>query len=140
MKTYPPIPTPLDEVPPPATEQESATDRRYATWPRVLPIALGAWLVVSAFLWPHRLPSLYNSVIVGALIVVFGITSLNVRRARWVNVLLASWLFISTLLVEHLTRTTAWNDLIVSLLVIATTLAPSTARSTSGQPQRPLLA
>ena len=65
------------------------------TTARIVNIILGIWLVVSAFLWPHSYAQMNNAWIVGVLCVAFALVAMRVPEARYLNTLLAVWLFIS---------------------------------------------
>ena len=93
-------------------------------WPRSIPIALGAWLFVSAFLWPHTTGAAINSWIVGLLIVIASLVALRMPWLRWVDTALAVWLFLSTLAMPGATGGTLWNNLIVAMLVFLASLVP----------------
>jgi hypothetical protein len=103
------------DPPPPALRQR---------WPRALPIALGAWLFVSAFLWPHGTGAAINSWIVGLLIATASLIALRMPWLRWVDTALAVWLFLSTLAMPSATGATLWNNLIVGMLVFLASLVP----------------
>jgi hypothetical protein len=93
-------------------------------WLGWIPIALGAWLFISAFLWPHGTASAANTWIVGLLIAIAGLIALRMPWMRWVDTGLAIWLFLSTLAISHTTRGTLWNNLIIALLVFLVSLVP----------------
>jgi hypothetical protein len=97
-------------------------------WPRALPIALGAWLFVSAFLWPHGTGAATNSWIVGLLIAIASLIALRMPWLRWLDTALAVWLFLSTLAMPGATRGTLWNNLIVAMLVFLASLVPEALR------------
>jgi hypothetical protein len=106
---------PIDAPTPPAP---------FHRWPRWSPIALGAWLFVSAFLWPHGTSAAVNSWIVGLLIVIASLIALRMPWMRWVDTALAVWLFLSTLAMPSATGGTLWNNLIVAMLVFLASLVP----------------
>lgn len=93
-------------------------------WLGWIPIALGAWLFVSAFLWPHGTASAANTWIIGLLIAIAGLIALRMPWMRWVDTALAIWLFLSTLAMPGASRGTLWNNLIVALLVFLVSLVP----------------
>lgn len=93
-------------------------------WPGWIPIALGAWLFLSAFLWPHGTASATNSWIVGLLIAIASAIALRMPWLRWIDTALAVWLFLSTLAMPDVTRGTLWNNLIVAMLVFVVSLVP----------------
>jgi hypothetical protein len=96
-------------------------DRR--RWFLLLSAALGGWLILSIFIWPHSTMQTANSVIVGTLVLLFDALAVSSSpRARYVNVALGLWLFISAFALPRLSLTTAWNQLFVSLLLIASSL------------------
>ncbi|HEX3764902.1 MAG TPA: SPW repeat protein [Kofleriaceae bacterium] len=93
-------------------------------WPRWVPIVLGAWLFVSAFLWHHSPSSATNSWVIGLLIAIAGLIALRMPWMRWVVTALAVWLFLSTLAIAEVNRGTPWNNLIVAVLVFLASLVP----------------
>lgn len=106
---------PIDRPTPPAP---------FLRWPRWIPIALGAWLFISAFLWPHASGAALNSWIIGSLIVTASLLALSMPWMRWVETALAVWLFLSTLAMRNVTGGTLWNNLIVAMLVFLASLVP----------------
>ena len=107
--------------PPPARRAALIQPGHWLGW---IPIALGAWLFVSAFLWPHGTASAANTWIVGLLIAIAGLFALRMPWMRWIDTALAIWLFLSTLALPGATRATLWNNLIVALLVFLVSLVP----------------
>ena len=49
---------------------------------RTLNIALGVWLFISAFLWPHTSAQFTNTWICGALTVAFSLIAMRVPESR----------------------------------------------------------
>jgi len=88
-----------------------------ATGARWLSLALGVWLFISAFAWPHSAVSRTNTWIVGVIIAVVAAIAQAMPVVRWVNTAASVWLFIATLAVTHATYATMWNNLIVAVLV-----------------------
>lgn len=110
-------------APPDTTAPHAAPTQPYH-WPGWVPIALGAWLFVSTFLWPHGTGPAANTWIVGSLIVIASLLALRMPWMRWVDTALAIWLFLSTLAMPAATRGTLWNNLIVAVLVFLASLVP----------------
>ena len=104
-------------------------------WPGWIAIALGAWLFISAFLWPHGTASA-NTWIVGLLIAIASLIALRMPWMRWVDTALAIWLFLSTLAMPGATRGTLWNNLIVALLVFLVSLVPEGVFPAPHRPSR----
>jgi hypothetical protein len=120
-----------------------ASDSTYVNesgpWPRWLNIALGVWLFISAFVWPHTANSQANTWIVGVLVVAFALWGMFTPPVRWVNTVLAVWLFFSTFFFAHITAGTVWNNAIVAILVFILSLVPGSMHSmTPGRPQQPV--
>ncbi len=136
------IETPTTEPTPPAppappTRPASHVDPEIWPygWPRWIPIALGAWLFISAFLWPHGTGAAINSWIIGLLIVIASLIALRMPWMRWVVTALAVWLFLSTLAIAA-THATLWNNLIVAILVFLASLVPEGLDPVLSRPRR----
>ncbi|MBZ0232246.1 MAG: hypothetical protein K8M05_07825 [Deltaproteobacteria bacterium] len=88
-------------------------------WLRWVPALCGAWLIASAYLWPHAPPAMQSTWLVGVLLVSFGLVS---AYEPWVDIVhapLALGLAVSTLLVEHVDALTLANNLLVAAAVLA---------------------
>lgn len=88
-------------------------------------IALGIWLIISAYLWPHTQGQFDNTWIVGVLSVLFGVLSMWASQARYLNVILAVWLFISAWAIPSGYTGTVWNNVLVSIAMLIASLLPS---------------
>jgi hypothetical protein len=82
---------------------------------RWLSIALGAWLVVSAFVWPHTTPQFHNAWATGLVIVGISSTAMVIPRVRYVNTAVALWLFVSPFALPTMAAATMWNHLLVAV-------------------------
>ena len=101
-----------------------------STSARAANVILGVLLFISAFILPHTSASRTNTWILGVLIAAFaGITS-GAPQMRWVNAVLAIWLFFSTLWLRHISAGAVWNNLIVAVVVFILSLIPSRGRTT----------
>jgi hypothetical protein len=85
-------------------------------------VALGVWLFVSAFLWQHTGGEFVNALVCGALTVVVGFAAMRSPGLRYVNAMVALWLFISSFAVPHAMRATVWNDVLVSIALFVLAL------------------
>lgn len=92
---------------------------------RALNAALGVWLFISAFLWPHTMAQRTNTWICGVLAVIFALAAARIPRARILNTILAVWLFISVWALPRATTGTAWNNVLVSIAIFCLSLMPS---------------
>jgi hypothetical protein len=88
-------------------------------WAPIVNLVLGAWLFVSAFVWPHAGHARANTWILGLLIAVFALYAIAQPTARWLNTLAAIWLFFSSLAIGHMEAATVWNNVIVAVIVFA---------------------
>lgn len=118
-------------------ERAGDLSRRSSPMARRANLVLGVWLFISPFLWPHSLDSRPNTRIVGLLITVCAAIAVVLPVARWANTALAVWLFLSTLTIFHVETATSWDNVIVSILVLVFSLAPSMDEGVR-RPQRPL--
>jgi hypothetical protein len=99
-------------------------------------IVVGAWLFISAFIWPHSAPARMNTWIVGALCAIFAVAALRSPPVRWLNTVLAIWLFFSVFSIYHLSGGTFWNNLIAAIVMFIASLVPSHAMTGAGRPPR----
>ncbi len=88
-------------------------------------IALGVWLFISAFVWPHSLSQQSNTWICGVLAVIFALVALAYPVARYLNTALAVWLFISAWALPTFSPGTVWNNVLVALAIFFISLVPS---------------
>jgi hypothetical protein len=106
-------------------------DRAPATSPnasaRGINVALGVWLFISAFIWPHSLAERTNTWILGVLTVVFALVATRVPQARYMNTILAIWLFISAWALSRISVGTTWNNALVAIAIFVVSLIPSMA-------------
>lgn len=93
--------------------------------PRWVNVALGAWLFVSAFLWPHSIAQFHNSWLVGITVAVVAAIATRVDAARYINATLAAWLFISAFALPVSSMGTFWNNLLVSIVILFLALVPN---------------
>jgi hypothetical protein len=96
-------------------------------------IALGIWLFISAFIWPHSQTQATNTWIVGLLTVIFAAAALRYPSARYLNTILAVWLFISVWALPAISMATMWNNALVAIAIFLVSLVPGYA----GQGPRP---
>lgn len=85
---------------------------------------LGAWLVITPFLWPHAHATAVNAWLTGALLGAGAICALYVPAVKFVDALLAIWLLASAFLLPHVSVATIWNDALVAVAVLVSSLLP----------------
>ena len=87
-------------------------------------LVLGAWMFLSAFLWPHYELERLNAVIVGGLSVIFALLSGRAPKMRYFNATLGAWLFWSTWGFPELRPGTVYNNLLVSIAMFFVAIMP----------------
>lgn len=92
---------------------------------RVANIIIGAWLFISAFIWPHSASQFTNTWLVGALCVLFAAIALRFPAFRWANAALAVWLFISVWTLPSIAEGTVWHNAIVAIVIFLVALVPT---------------
>lgn len=95
---------------------------------RIVSVILGAWLFLSAFLWPHGSVQLTNTWVCGVLAVAFALIAMRLEEARFLNTALSIWLFISAFALPVLSAGTIWNNAIVAIGLFVASLAPNERR------------
>ena len=98
-------------------------------WARVANLALGVWLQLSAFAWPHDDGSRLSAWAPGLLISIIALLSMGAPPMRWLNAFLAlvliGWTFSATS-VEPLSYL---NGMIVGVLVLCFSFVPSKSQA-----------
>ena len=109
------------------TRPMGAPGTSMAGWPRIASAILGAWLFISAFIWPHTTAQMTNTWICGLLAVFFAWVGAFAPQARFFNTVLAIWLFISAFALSSAHHGgTIWNNAVVAILLFVTSLLPGT--------------
>lgn len=92
--------------------------------PRLLEILVSVWLIISAFAWPHSFAQMTNTWIVGVIGAVVGLVALFAdMRLRYLNTVLAIWLFISVWALPGARPGTIWNNVIVAFVLFLSSLS-----------------
>ena len=89
---------------------------------RYVNIALGIWLVVSAYLWRHSSAQLANVWISGLIVARCAAVAIAAPRIRFFNTAVGVWLILSSLVLPRVSTATAWNNVLVGALIIAVSL------------------
>jgi hypothetical protein len=101
---------------------------------RALTAALGVWLFISAFVYPHTIAQRANTWICGVLAFVFALAATRTPQARVLNSILAIWLFVSVWILPRASAAMGWNNVIVAIAIFCLSLVPSTeVRSPGGR-------
>ncbi|MDE2019215.1 MAG: SPW repeat protein [Patescibacteria group bacterium] len=87
-------------------------------------IVWGIWLMSSPFILGYAAirPALFDDLIVGAIVFVFGIVGASLADetwSRWINIIAGIWLFFSSFILGFTgTAAAVWNNVILGVLVI----------------------
>jgi hypothetical protein len=85
---------------------------------RVLNLMVGLWLVVSSFAWQRTTAQRVDTAVVGVLVAVLSLVATRIPAARWLNALLAVWLFAATLFLPREGSFGLWNNLLSAVAVL----------------------
>ncbi len=99
-------------------------------WPRIANLALGAWLQLSAFAWPHTDETRLSAWLPGLLISVVALLSMSAPPMRWLNGFLAGFLILWTYASAATEPLTYANGIVVGLLVLIFATIPSKSAAT----------
>jgi hypothetical protein len=91
---------------------------------RVLNVVVGAWVVLSAFIWHHTVPSRSNTWICGVLVMIFSLVALRAPRARFLTTAVAVWFFITSFTVPTVSAATVWSNWISAVVIFFISLVP----------------
>jgi hypothetical protein len=91
--------------------------------PRTINMMLGLWVFASAFLWAHATPEQTNTAVVGALCVLFALAATAAPRVRYLNSLLAIWLFISSWAIPVERIGTVWSNALSAVAIFIVSLS-----------------
>jgi SPW repeat len=113
----------------------------HSSAPRILQVILGAWLFISAFLWPHSSAEMTNTWVLGVMCVIFALVTMAAPWARYLNTVLAVWLFISAWAIPDVSAGTVWNNVLVAIAIFIVSLVPSSETDAGffgrGSPPKP---
>jgi hypothetical protein len=89
---------------------------------RIFNALLGIWLFVTAFMWPHTHFQFAITILAAILTFTLSIMSIYLRGARHLNVVVAIFLFLSSLSLHSLSHATTWNNAIVAIAIFVSAL------------------
>jgi hypothetical protein len=102
---------------------------------RYVNIAAGAWLVLSALLWPHSRSQYVNTWFMGVLAMAIAAFALRIRGLRYLNTVVGGWLIISAFALPTIAWGTRWNNFIIGVVIVGASLVgtmPRQPASSSG--------
>jgi hypothetical protein len=98
---------------------------------RLFTAFLSVWLFVTAFMWPHTHAAFIVTILAAVLTFALSILEIYSGFARYLNAVVAIFLFLATLSLPHLTRATVWNNALVAIAIFVSALVdkgPSAVR------------
>jgi hypothetical protein len=110
--------------------EDAETPHTAPNWARYTTALVSAWLVVSAFAWPHSVVLGQVTWITGALMFATAVAAMAFPVFRWAHTALAAWLFLATVWLPNVSAATVWNNVLVAGVVFTLALFPS------GKPHR----
>ena len=89
---------------------------------RIFNALIGIWLFVTAFMWAHTQAEGTLTVVCAVLTFVLAIASFYTIAARYANIVVAAALFVGTLALPSVSRASVWNNVIVAVALLASSL------------------
>jgi hypothetical protein len=89
---------------------------------RIFNALIGVWLFVTAFMWTHNRAEGTLTVVCGVLTFVLAIASFYTIAARYATLVVAAALFVGALALPAYDRATIWNNVIVAVALLASSL------------------
>jgi hypothetical protein len=93
---------------------------------RTLGLMLSLWLFFSAFAMPRSPESFANAWLVGLVAAVAAFVGYRSPRARFLDTALSAWLLVAAFVLPRRSGLAFWNDVVVAVLLLATSLVPGT--------------
>lgn len=93
--------------------------------PRLANLAIGIWLQVSAFAWPHTDAARISAWLPGLMISIVAVLSIGVPPLRWINGMLGLLLVGWTMTAADTELWAYWNGIIAGLWVLIFSSIPS---------------
>lgn len=89
---------------------------------RIFNALIAIWLFATAFMWPHAHLAQEVTIVAAVLTFILSIMEMYVRGARYLNAVVAVFLFLSALTLPAVTRATVWNNAIVAIAILVSAL------------------
>jgi hypothetical protein len=110
--------------------------------PGLLNVLIGAWLILSTFVFRHAPAQRTNAWVSGILCIAFALAGMVAPRAKYLNTLLAVWLMASPWVVPSggtMSTATAWTNVLCAIAIFIISLIQSPTidlTKTLGGPRR----
>ncbi|HVU50446.1 MAG TPA: hypothetical protein VHL80_07150 [Polyangia bacterium] len=86
---------------------------------RYLNLVLGAWLLVSAFMWPHSEPQFIAAIVVGAVLTIVAPFEVGSPAVRRINTAAGVVLVVAAVVLPRTTAVTLWHNVLLGLIVMS---------------------
>jgi hypothetical protein len=103
-----------------------------STQARFVTVLLGAWLLVTAFLWHHSRAQFLNSLLMAIIVIVSSLIAIGAPRFRFVTAAAGVWLVCSFFAWQDQAPATSWNNVLVGgAIALASAFGPDEAERTA---------
>jgi hypothetical protein len=102
--------------------EEVKNEKEGLMFMRVVSTFVGLWLMVSVFAWPHLPAQQTNAAVCGMLVTILAVASYFFGWMRYLNGMIALWLFCFALLTLPFTDLTLVNNALCAALLLASAL------------------
>jgi hypothetical protein len=104
----------------------SAFQRPRADWIAIqgMNVAIGIWFILTPAIWAHNPAEAWNARIAGAVCALVALVSMVVPRVRFLNTLLALWIFASWLILPVARMGTVYSDWVFGIFMLLVSLTP----------------
>jgi hypothetical protein len=86
---------------------------------RYLNLVLGAWLLVSAFMWPHAEAQFIVTILVGAVLTIVAPFEVGSPLVRKINTAAGAVLALAAIVLPRNTVVTLWHNVLLGFIVIS---------------------
>lgn len=86
----------------------------------IINFILGIWLIISPFILNYSTRAIWNSVVFGALILIFAAirwTAPRLTGSSWYNLIFGLWLIVAPFVLNYTHTAAFWNEIIVGIIV-----------------------
>jgi len=96
-----------------------------APWSRIVSGALGLWLFLSTYAWPHGRAEAVNALVCGAIVIDASLASLRIPALQWLVAVVGTWLLASPFVLSSHGVLATWNAIFVGICLVALSMIPS---------------
>ena len=86
---------------------------------RYLNLVLGAWLLVSAFTWPHSEAQFIATILVGAVLTIVAPFEVGSPLVRKINTAAGAALALAAVVLPRTTAVTLWHNVLLGFIIVS---------------------